>query len=129
MQGFDLIGITETWWDSTYDWYVVNSYIPFSGVALLCERTPGVYGALLQSVAESLGVRIKGQTNKGYGVVDVSFGLSDQEEEIDETFYRQLEVASDSQALVILRDHNHPDICWRSNAARHKNNPQGSGKH
>ncbi|GAB0208110.1 PDZ domain-containing protein 2 [Grus japonensis] len=42
-----------------------------------------------------------------------------QEEEVDEAFYRQLEVASRSQALVLMGDFNHPDICWKGNAARH----------
>ncbi|GAB0204077.1 mitochondrial enolase superfamily member 1 [Grus japonensis] len=37
----------------------------------------------------------------------------DQEEEVDEAFYRQLEVASQSQALVLMGDFNHPDICWK----------------
>ncbi|GAB0181056.1 hypothetical protein GRJ2_000570900 [Grus japonensis] len=43
----------------------------------------------------------------------------DQDEEVDEAFYRQLEVASRSQALVLMGDFNHPDICWKSNTARH----------
>ncbi|GAB0182177.1 hypothetical protein GRJ2_000683000 [Grus japonensis] len=41
----------------------------------------------------------------------------DQEEEVDEAFYRQLEVASRSQALVLMGDFNHPDICWKGNMA------------
>ncbi|GAB0209860.1 hypothetical protein GRJ2_003451700 [Grus japonensis] len=43
----------------------------------------------------------------------------DQEEEVDEAFYRQLEVASRSQALVLMGDFNHPGICWKDNRARH----------
>ncbi|GAB0205340.1 hypothetical protein GRJ2_002999600 [Grus japonensis] len=43
----------------------------------------------------------------------------DQEEEVDEAFYRQLEVALRSQALVLMGDLNHPDICWKGNTARH----------
>ncbi|GAB0175730.1 hypothetical protein GRJ2_000038200 [Grus japonensis] len=43
----------------------------------------------------------------------------DQEEEVNEAFYRQLEVASRSQALVLIWDFNHPDICWKRNSARH----------
>lgn len=34
----------------------------------------------------------------------------DDEEEIDDAFYRQLEVASWSQALVLMGDFNHLDI-------------------
>lgn len=35
-------------------------------------------------------------------------------------FYRQLEAATKLQALVLVRDFNHPDICWRNNMAKHK---------
>lgn len=33
---------------------------------------------------------------------------------------RQLEAASKSQALVLVGDFEHPDICWRRNAVKHK---------
>ncbi|GAB0203230.1 hypothetical protein GRJ2_002788600 [Grus japonensis] len=42
-----------------------------------------------------------------------------QDEEVDEAFCRQLEVASQSQALVVMGDFHHPDICWKGNRARH----------
>ncbi|GAB0207738.1 hypothetical protein GRJ2_003239500 [Grus japonensis] len=41
------------------------------------------------------------------------------DQEVDEAFYRQLEVASQSQALVLMGDFNHPDICWKSKRAKH----------
>ena len=40
-------------------------------------------------------------------------------EEVDEAFYRQLQVASQSQALVLMGDFNHPDISWEDHTARH----------
>jgi len=43
--------------------------------------------------------------------VGVYYGPPDQEEEADEAFYRQLTVASQSQAWVLMGDFNHPDIC------------------
>ncbi|KAM6381950.1 uncharacterized protein FN964_003655 [Alca torda] len=43
----------------------------------------------------------------------------DQDGETDEAFYRQLKVASQSQALVLMGDFNHPDICWEDHTARH----------
>lgn len=46
-------------------------------------------------------------------------GLPDQEEQMDQSFYRQLEAASCWQALVLKGDLNHPNICWRNNTARH----------
>ncbi|KAJ7403117.1 hypothetical protein BTVI_80475 [Pitangus sulphuratus] len=44
----------------------------------------------------------------------------DQEEELDEVFYRELETASKSQELVLVGDFNYPDICRRSNTVKHK---------
>ena len=49
---------------------------------------------------ESLWVRIKGQAHMGDITVGVYYRPPDQGEEIDEAFYRQLQAASQSQALV-----------------------------
>lgn len=68
---------------------------------------------------ESLWVRIKGQAGKGDTVVGVYYRPPDQEEEVDEAFHKQLEVAAHSQALVLMGDFNYPDICWTTNMARH----------
>jgi len=51
-------------------------------------------------------------------MVGVYYRPPDQEEEFDEAFYRQLQAASQSQALVLLGDFNHPDISWEDHAAR-----------
>ena len=53
--------------------------------------------------------------NKGQANMGVCYRTPDEEGEVDEAFYRQLEAASQSQALVLMRDFNHPDICWKSN--------------
>lgn len=45
---------------------------------------------------ESSCVRIKGQTSMGDSVVGVYYRPPEQEKKIDEAFYRQLEVASQS---------------------------------
>ncbi|PKU27262.1 glycerol kinase [Limosa lapponica baueri] len=52
-------------------------------------------------------------------VVGVYYRPPDQDGEPDETFYRQLKVASQSQALVLMGDFSHPDICWEAYRARH----------
>ena len=67
---------------------------------------------------ESLWVRIKGQAHTGDITVGVYYRPSDQEEEIDEAFYRQLQAGSQSQALVLMGDFNHPDISWEDHTAR-----------
>jgi len=58
----------------------------------------------------SLQVRIKAQALKGDIIVGMYYRPPDQEEEVDEAFYRQLKAASQSQALVLMGDFNHPDI-------------------
>lgn len=39
---------------------------------------------------------------------------------ISEAFYRQLEIALQPLALVLVGEISHSDICWRSNIVRHK---------
>lgn len=51
-------------------------------------------------------------------IVSVYYWPSD--EEIDESLYRQLEVASQSCALIIMGDFDHSDLCQKSNTMRHK---------
>ncbi|KAK4818193.1 hypothetical protein QYF61_008577 [Mycteria americana] len=43
-----------------------------------------------------------------------------QEEKVDEAFFTQLDKASCSQALVLMGNFNHPDICWKDNIAGYK---------
>lgn len=52
-------------------------------------------------------MRIKWQANLGDTVV--YYRQPNQEEEVNEAFYRQLKVTLQSQALVLMGDH--PDIC------------------
>ncbi|PKU29668.1 hypothetical protein llap_20028 [Limosa lapponica baueri] len=52
-------------------------------------------------------------------VVGVYYRPPDQDGEVDEAFYSQLKVASQSQALVLVGDFNQPDICWKGYTARH----------
>jgi len=54
----------------------------------------------------------------GDSMVGVYYRPHDQEEEVDEAFYRQLQAGSQSQALVLLGDFNHPDISWEDHTAR-----------
>jgi len=51
--------------------------------------------------------------------VSVYYRSPDQEKEIGEAFYRQLKVASQSQALILMGDFNHPDISWEDHTTRH----------
>ncbi|GAB0209274.1 mitochondrial enolase superfamily member 1 [Grus japonensis] len=69
---------------------------------------------------KSLWVRIKGRAGTGDIIVGVCYRPPDQGDRADEALYRQIGAASRSQALVLMGDFNHPDICWRDNAAGHK---------
>ena len=69
---------------------------------------------------ESLWVRIKGRAGTSDTIVGVCYNPPDQGDRVDEAVYRQIGAASRSQALVLMGDFNHPNICWRHNAAEHK---------
>lgn len=50
----------------------------------------------------------------------VFYRSPDQQEEMDEVLWRQLEAASKSQEVVFVGDFNYPEMCWRSCTAKHK---------
>ncbi|GAB0209401.1 hypothetical protein GRJ2_003405800 [Grus japonensis] len=133
LQGYDLIGITETWWDSSCDWSVgMEGYRLFrkdrqgrqgGGVALYINdqlECMELHLGMDEELTESLWVRIKGRAGAGDIIVGVCYRPPDQGDQADEALYRQIGAASHSQALVLMGDFNHPDICWRDNAAEHK---------
>lgn len=62
---------------------------------------------------ESLWVRMRGQANKGNLMVGVYYKPPDQGEDVDKMFLLQLQNASCLQAVILLEDLNHPDICWK----------------
>uniref|UniRef100_K7F1Q8 Reverse transcriptase domain-containing protein n=1 Tax=Pelodiscus sinensis TaxID=13735 RepID=K7F1Q8_PELSI len=129
---YDLIGITETWWDDSHDWSaVMEGYRLFrknrqgrkgGGVALYvrehydCSELQYKEG---EKLVESLWVRFKG-ANSSDVVVGVCYRPPNQVDEVDEAFFEQLSEASRSQALVLMGDFNHPDICWETNTAVHR---------
>ncbi|GAB0207314.1 hypothetical protein GRJ2_003197000 [Grus japonensis] len=69
---------------------------------------------------KSLWVRIKGRAGAGDIIAGVCYRPPDQGDRADEALYRQVGAASLSQALVLMGDFNHPDICWRENTAECK---------
>jgi len=52
--------------------------------------------------------------------VGVCYRTPDQEDQVDKALYRKIGAASCPQALVILGNFNHPNICWRDNTAGYK---------
>ncbi|GAB0178727.1 hypothetical protein GRJ2_000338000 [Grus japonensis] len=69
---------------------------------------------------ESLWVRIKGRAGPGDIIAGVCYRPPEQGDQADEALYRQIGAASHSQALVLMRDCNHPDICWTDNTEEYK---------
>ena len=67
----------------------------------------------------SLWVRLKEQANTRDTVVGVYYRPPDQAEKGDGAFYSQLKGASLSQALVLMRNFNHPGICWKDHTPKH----------
>ena len=53
-------------------------------------------------------------------MVGVCYRPSNQDEETDEIFYKQLGEVSQSLALVLMGDFNLPDVCWKYNTAERK---------
>lgn len=56
-------------------------------------------------------VGIKEQASTGGIAVCVCYRPPEQQEQVDEALYRQLDIASGSQALVLMFNFNHPNIC------------------
>ncbi|GAB0208559.1 hypothetical protein GRJ2_003321600 [Grus japonensis] len=133
LQGYDLIGITETWWDSSYDWSVgMEGYRLFrkdrqgrrgGDVTLYVDdqlECMELHLGMEEELTESLWFRIKRSAGAGDIIAGVCYRPPDQGDRADEALYRQIGAASRSQALVLMGDFNHPDICWRDNAAERK---------
>lgn len=70
--------------------------------------------------AESLWVKSKETAGTGDITVWICCRPPDQEDGVDEVLHRQTGVASHSQALILMEDFNHLDVCWRDNTAGHK---------
>ncbi|GAB0178720.1 hypothetical protein GRJ2_000337300 [Grus japonensis] len=68
-----------------------------------------------EELTKSLWVRIKGRAGTGDIIVRFHYRPADQGDQADEVLYRQIGAASCSKALVLMRDCNHPNICWRDN--------------
>ncbi|GAB0208021.1 mitochondrial enolase superfamily member 1 [Grus japonensis] len=127
-QCYDVIGISETWWEESCDWCaVMDGYRLFrrdrqgrrgGGVALYVTEGLDCTGLSVgDDTVESLWVRIKGQANKGDVVVGVYYRPPSQDDATDELFFKELREASRSTALVLMGDFNLPDVNWEHHTA------------
>jgi len=133
LRGYEIIGIMEMWWHSSYDWNIgMGGYRLFrkdkqgtrgGGVPLYVKEQLEHMELLLgmdEEPTESLWVKIKGRAGTGDTTVEVCYKPPDQDERADEALYRQIGEVSRSKVLVLMGDFNHPDICQRDNTAGHR---------
>ena len=118
---YDLVTITETWWDDSHDWSAaMDGYKLFrrdrqgrrgGGVALYVrECFVCVELGNYDDKVKCLWVRMRGKANKADILLGVCYRPPNQDEEADEAFYKQLAGVSQSLALVLVGDFNLPDI-------------------
>ncbi|XP_074986240.1 uncharacterized protein LOC142072657 [Caretta caretta] len=131
-KNYDVIGITETWWDNSHDWStVMDGYKLFrkdrqgrkgGGVALYVREQYDCSELRYETAEkpECLWIKFRSVCNKSDVVVGVCYRPPDQGDEVDEAFFRQLTEATRSHALILMGDFNFPDICWESNTAVHR---------
>ena len=128
---YDLVAITETWWDCSHDWRIaMDGYKPFrkdrQGRRGVCvafyvrESFDVVEFAAVDDKVESLWVRIKGRTDMADILVGVCYRLPNQNEEVDELFYEQTREVVLSLALILVEDVSFPDICWEYDTVQKK---------
>jgi len=130
---YDIIGIMETWWDSSYEWSIgTGGHRLFrkdrqgrrgGGVALYVKDQLECMELCLgldEEPKEGLWLEIKCRAEKGDITVGVCYRPPDQDERADEALCRQIGEDSHSKALVLMGNFNHPDLCWRNNTAGHR---------
>ena len=64
-----------------------------------------------------------GKACRGDILVEVCYRPPNQDEEMNETFYKQLAEVAQSPALVLMGDFNFPDTCWKYTIAQ--SSPRG----
>ncbi|XP_063208520.1 E3 ubiquitin-protein ligase RNF135 isoform X3 [Chroicocephalus ridibundus] len=123
---YDIVAITETWWDASHDWSAtIDGYKLFrrdrqerrgGGVALYGREC---YESLeikyTDDGVESVWIRLR--ADKADIAVGVCYRPPNQSSEVDEAFYKQLGEISQSLAVVLVGDFDLPDICWEYNTA------------
>jgi len=63
---------------------------------------------------------MRGKAHKADILLGVGYRAHNQDEKADECFYKKLAEVSQLLALVLMRDLNLPDICWKCNTAERK---------
>jgi len=75
---------------------------------------------IVMTRVECLCIKIRGKAKKADDLLGVCYRPPNQDEEVDEVFYKRLAEDSELLALVLMEDFNLPDICWKYNTAERK---------
>ncbi|RMC18223.1 hypothetical protein DUI87_05104 [Hirundo rustica rustica] len=111
-QSCDVVAIMETWWDESHSWSTALDGDKVlrrdrkgrrrGGVALYIKKAFDAIGIETnEDGVECLWVRFKGKVNKDGILLGVCYCPPNQEEEVDNLLYKQLDNVSGSLALVL----------------------------
>jgi len=128
---YDVIGITETWWDDAYSWNTeLKGYNLFKrnrlnkrggGVALYVREaytSTEIQVSENGSPIEAVWVRIQGESNRKDTIIGVYYRPPGQSEDMDELYLHQVTKLSGKYDIVIMGDFNYPDICWETHSGK-----------
>ena len=114
----------KQWWDEYHDWNTLTEdYRLFrkdrqgrrgGGVAFYVRKWIDGEELCLRNShkqVESLWIKIEDWSSKGHLVVGVCYRPPDHRQPVDEAFLLQLQEVSCLQALVLMGDFNHPEVC------------------
>uniref|UniRef100_A0A803JG40 Reverse transcriptase domain-containing protein n=1 Tax=Xenopus tropicalis TaxID=8364 RepID=A0A803JG40_XENTR len=130
IENYDLIGITETWWDDKCDWAVnLNGYTLFrrdreikkgGGVCLYVKSdlkpcNKDITNENVESLWVEISVRLK-VTKKM--IIGVCYKPPRIDEGDEAQLLLQMEEASKLGQVVVMGDFNYPDIDWSNGVAK-----------
>ncbi|CAJ0940289.1 unnamed protein product, partial [Ranitomeya imitator] len=134
---FDIVGITETWLDESYDWAVnLQGYSLFrkdrknrrgGGVCLYVKSC--LKSTLREDISEgnedveSIWVEIHGGKNGNKILIGVCYKPPNITETMESLLLKQIDEAATHNEVLVMGDFNYPDINWESETCEtHKGN-------
>ena len=131
LENYDIVAITETWCDDSHNWSTaMDGYKLFrrdrqgrrggGGTLYVRECFDCIELNDGDDRVECLWVKMRGKANKADILLGVCYRPPNQDEEVDEVFYKQLAEISKLVALVLVGDFNLLDVCWKYNTAEKK---------
>ncbi|XP_073519598.1 uncharacterized protein [Phyllobates terribilis] len=129
---YDIVGITETWLDESYDWAVnLQRYSLFrrdrrnrkgGGVCLYVKTClkPTIREDVWEGneEVESLWVEIHGAKNNNKIIIGVCYKPPNIAEATESLLMRQIDEVAKNNEVLIMGDFNYPDIDWETESCR-----------